>query len=83
MTDPTEATEPLYIRLYLHCRQCALECPDGDSPESFARLSAGLTADGRIAILCVRHHTVCGVFRLHPEIAAHFADAACEKDHDE
>jgi len=76
-----DATEPVHIRLYLHCRQCGLELPADESIESFARLSAGLTSDGQIAILCVRHRLAVGSFRLHPDIARHLDALACEKEH--
>jgi hypothetical protein len=42
------------IKIVLHCRRCIDECPIGESPESWARLSVGWTPRG-IQVWCVRY----------------------------
>jgi hypothetical protein len=44
------------IKMFFHCRQCMEEMPKGESPETWARLSVGLTEGGRtVQVWCVRH----------------------------
>jgi hypothetical protein len=54
MTDKPLPPNSLSIEMYLHCRRCLGELPDGESPESWARLSVGLTPIG-LQVWCVRH----------------------------
>ena len=56
--------EPCQIFSYLHCGQCLKEVPEGQSPETYARLNVGMTKKG-IQVWCVRHKCsvdfrVCG-----------------------
>ena len=43
------------VRVYFHCTKCIEELPDDTSPMDYARLSVGMTSDGRMQVWCVRH----------------------------
>jgi hypothetical protein len=51
MTGPSNLNQSY---AFMHCRRCLSELPDGESPESWARLSVGWTAIG-LQVWCVRH----------------------------
>jgi hypothetical protein len=51
MDAPTTAKA---ITRFIHCAACMRELPDDESPESYARLSIGIT-DAGIQVWCVRH----------------------------
>jgi len=42
------------IQLFMHCRRCLQERPEGESPQTWARLSVGWTDIG-IQVWCNRH----------------------------
>jgi len=44
------------IRFFVNCAMCTDTVPDGESYESYARLSAGFTKDGKMQVWCVRHN---------------------------
>ncbi len=52
--DP-RTDQPNEISTYFHCARCLDELPDGQSPQSYARLEAGITADGSTQVRCIRH----------------------------
>lgn len=58
------------ISLYLHCRMCIAEVPEGLSPADYQRTEVGVLADGRIRIWCLRHEEEVATLRLHPETVA-------------
>lgn len=43
------------FKMFFHCRRCVEEMPSGQSPETWARISVGLTNDNSILVWCVRH----------------------------
>lgn len=43
------------IHSFFNCKECLDELPDGESPESYARLSCGWTPRG-MQLWCVRHN---------------------------
>ena len=57
------------ITSYIHCAACMRELPDDESPESYARLSIGIT-EGGIQVWCVRHDI--NVAHLSPDELAEF-----------
>lgn len=56
-----EFSAKLSIHQYIHCKLCFDEMPRGESPESWARLSVGMTKWG-IQVWCVRHD--CNVLHV-------------------
>jgi len=65
MTRPAEVTSlpnTLGIGSYMHCALCLRERPPTESPESYARLSVGMTQEG-LQVWCVRHD--CNVMHVH------------------
>ena len=43
------------IKMFFNCRQCVEELPPGQSPETWARINVGFTADQSIQVWCIRH----------------------------
>lgn len=51
----------LQITNYMHCALCLKSLPKGESPESFARISAGWTKLG-LQLWCNRHNAnICHI----------------------
>ena len=57
--------------LYLNCKQCLDELPQGQSPREFKRLDVGLTKDG-LQVWCTRHNVNVDrmEWRVHPDAKA-------------
>ena len=49
-------TEKNQIQMYLHCKQCMNELPEGVSPRENARFEIGWTVHG-VQAWCVRHES--------------------------
>lgn len=48
------------IVLYLHCKKCLREIPEGEAPRDFSRTQAGIGPQGELIVWCNRHNmAVC------------------------
>ena len=65
------------ITTYFHCAKCIDEIPEGESPQSYARLSVGLTADNQFCVWCNRHEMVVGIFSEPPKLQGHCEVPGC------
>ena len=43
------------IEMFLHCKDCGRERPDGLSPRDFESIEVGITAQYSIQVWCKRH----------------------------
>jgi len=53
------------IKFFANCAMCTAEVPEGESFESYGRLTVGFTKDGKVQVWCVRHDAE--VFTIGPE----------------
>lgn len=60
-----------HIKMFIHCRLCAIEKPDNISPKDWAQLSVGWTDEG-LQVWCNRHE--CNVIHIDFEGIKHPAD---------
>ena len=51
------------IQSYVHCRNCLVDLPDGESPVSWSRLEVGVT-ENTVRVTCVRCDMFIYEFRL-------------------
>lgn len=55
MPNEFTACIPNEIVGYMNCGFCQDELPDELSPEEYSWVQAGVTADGRVQVWCIRH----------------------------
>lgn len=60
------------INMFMHCKDCLREIPEGVSPRDYSAIEVGLTGSGEaIQIWCRRHEKHVAVFDLAHKVEAH------------